>query len=286
MKDWVNLMFCKNCGNKMEKDDLFCTNCGTKIKSNLLRTLYLILGLITIIITISIISWNAYDNYAFKSKKYCDYFNENIGGIGIVIAENKDKKIVIKQILKNFPAEKVGLKENDEILKINNKAVNNYDLAIKELRGNKNTKVKIVIKRNNEELKFDLMRTSILPESGYFEIFDNVRLRQNYLKYDDGRYYFWLKILPGSLNLPNNNRIKYATELVIIDLPNQKIATPEYYVYDKKGNVIDSQSDDEKNTEYSTIVPDSVGYNLLQLTKNFDNDIPNRYKKRLKGYFN
>lgn len=74
--------------------------------------------------------------------------------------------------------------------------------------------------------------------------------------------------------------------MVIIDLPNQKIATPEYYVYNKKGNVIDSQSDDEKNTEYSTIVPDSVGYNLLQLTKNFDNDIPNRYKKRLKGYFN
>lgn len=272
-------MFCKNCGNKIEKDDLFCPNCGEKIKSNFLKTLCLILGVIIVIIIISTISWITYDNYAFKSKKYCDYLNENIGGIGIVLVENEDKKIIIKQILKNFPAEKVGLKVNDEIFKVNNKTVNNYDLAIKELRGNKNTKVKIIIKRNKENLKFDLMRTSISPEPGYFGIFNNVRLRQDYLKYDNGKYYFWLKILPGGFNLPKDNKIAYISELVIVDLPNQKIAMPEYYIYNKKNNVIKYERTNEKNIEYSTIAPETIGYWLMQIAKSFDNDIPNRYKK-------
>lgn len=278
-------MFCKICGNKIENNDLFCTNCGAKIKNNF-KSLYIAIVIIIAIAVFSLTIWTIYDNYVFKSKNYCDYFNENIGGIGVTIVENKDKKIIIKNTLKNFPAKKAGLKENDEILTINNKIVNDYQSAMKELRGNKNTNLKITIKRNGEKLKFRLTRVSILTEPGYFQIINKVQLRQDYLKYDNGKYYFWLKILPGSPLLPNNLQIKYTTELFVIDLLNQKIAIPEYYVYDKKGKIIDSQSKDEKDAKYAAIVPDTVGYILLQLVKEIDDDIPNRYKKRLKGYFN
>jgi carboxyl-terminal processing protease len=93
---------------------------------------------------------------------YTVYFNEqdvakfkinNTGeytGIGAMISR-KDGKLIVREVYKNYPADKAGLKAGDEITQIGD--VNLVDFkedASQLLKGSKNAKIDIKYKRQNE----------------------------------------------------------------------------------------------------------------------------------------
>jgi carboxyl-terminal processing protease len=95
---------------------------------------------------------------------------EGIGAeVGLV-----DGKIVIVSPFKNSPAEKAGIKPNDQILKVDGKSVEGLNLskATLKIRGKKGTLVKLVIARKglNDPLSIDVKRDEIPLETVHASI--------------------------------------------------------------------------------------------------------------------
>ena len=78
------------------------------------------------------------------------------GGIG-AISKFKNKTFTIREILKNSPAEKAGLKPGDKILKIGDIEVKDFEeIGISSvLNGLPDTKVKLKIERQKKELEIE-----------------------------------------------------------------------------------------------------------------------------------
>lgn len=100
---------------------------------------------------------------------YTNYFNEqdvvkfkinNTGeytGIGAVITR-KEAKLIIKEIYKNYPADKAGLKAGDEIIQIGDILLADFkDDASQLLKGGKNAKVDIKYNRQGKTLSVQLI---------------------------------------------------------------------------------------------------------------------------------
>ena len=84
------------------------------------------------------------------------------GGIG-AISKFKNKTFTIREILKNSPAEKAGLKPGDKILKIGDIEVKDFEeIGISSLlNGLPDTHVKLKIERQNKTLDIDVTRKKI-----------------------------------------------------------------------------------------------------------------------------
>jgi len=86
------------------------------------------------------------------------------GGLGIYIAQKDGRTLVISPI-EGTPAERAGLKPNDEIVKIGEEVILGWDQdkVVKTLRGPAGSSVTIWVRREKEErlLKFDLKRENI-----------------------------------------------------------------------------------------------------------------------------
>ncbi len=85
------------------------------------------------------------------------------GGIGAV-SRYKNKVLTIREILKNSPAEKAGIRVGDKILKIENAMVKDFeDESISALlNGLPNTNVKLQIERQNKILSIEVIRKKIV----------------------------------------------------------------------------------------------------------------------------
>ena len=98
----------------------------------------------------------------------------SFGGIGITI-EEKDGYINIKDTLKEQPAEKAGIKENDLIISVDNMDI--IDLGIEKvstmIQGEKGTTVKLGVKRGSEVLTFNIERDTIVISPVKSEILEN-----------------------------------------------------------------------------------------------------------------
>ena len=83
-------------------------------------------------------------------------------GIGIQIGIRDDKLMVIAPI-ENTPAARAGLQANDVIIQIEEESTKGISIkkAADQIRGPKGTKVKLLIKRGDEELKFEIERDKI-----------------------------------------------------------------------------------------------------------------------------
>lgn len=79
----------------------------------------------------------------------------------------KDGWIVVIAPLKNSPAQKAGLLAGDIIIKVNNDSTEGWTLpyAVSKIRGQKNTKVKLTIQRDEKELVFEITRAAIEVDS-------------------------------------------------------------------------------------------------------------------------
>jgi carboxyl-terminal processing protease len=126
----------------------------------------------------------------YMNKETAQQFNQalesSFEGIGAEVGM-VDGKIVIISPFKNSPAEKAGLKPNDEILKVDGKSVEGLDLnkATLKIRGKKGTKVKLEIARKGlkepltiavtrDEIPLETVHASVKKQDGkkigYIEI--------------------------------------------------------------------------------------------------------------------
>src|SRR3989338_7663195 len=99
---------------------------------------------------------------AFLDPKQNDAIKSELAGsyegVGIQIGFNKDKRLVVIAPLKGTPAESVGIKPKDLILKIDSR--DTFDLTLPEavdlIRGPAVSKVKLSLGRENNENSFDV----------------------------------------------------------------------------------------------------------------------------------
>ncbi|MFK5958106.1 MAG: S41 family peptidase [Lutibacter sp.] len=114
-------------------------------------------------------------NYMLKNlDPYTRYYDEQgvegariqqageYGGIGI-ITNYKNKTLVIREIFKNSPAEKSGIKTGDKILRINDVIVKDFEgKGISTLlNGLPKTNVKLQIERQNKKIELEIIRKKI-----------------------------------------------------------------------------------------------------------------------------
>ncbi|MGG1676479.1 S41 family peptidase [Neobacillus sp. NRS-1170] len=102
------------------------------------------------------------------AQQFTQSLESSFEGIGAEVGM-VDGKIVIVSPFKDSPAEKAGIKPNDQILKVDGKSVEGLDLnkATLKIRGKKGTTVKLEIARNGlkEPLTIDVKRDEIPLET-------------------------------------------------------------------------------------------------------------------------
>ena len=117
---------------------------------------------------------------------YTNYFNEqdvvkykinNTGeytGIGAIITR-KETKLIVKEVYKNYPADKAGLKGGDEIIQIGDIILADFkDDASQLLKGGKNAKVDIKYNRQGKTLSAQLILEEVnLKAVPFFEKIDD-----------------------------------------------------------------------------------------------------------------
>lgn len=101
----------------------------------------------------------------------------SLKGIGIQIAV-KDGKLMVIAPIEDSPAEKAGLLAEDEVLEINGESTKGItiDKAADKIRGEKGTKVDLLVKRNSEVKHYLVTRDEIEIKSVSTKIPNNVVL--------------------------------------------------------------------------------------------------------------
>lgn len=105
----------------------------------------------------------------------------SLKGIGIQIAV-KDGKLTVISPLEDTPAEKAGLKADDEILEINGKSTKGItvDQAADQIRGKEGTMVKLLVKRKDCEPKlYTIVRAEIEVKSISQKIPENIKMPED-----------------------------------------------------------------------------------------------------------
>lgn len=90
----------------------------------------------------------------------------------------KEGRITIIAPLKNSPSEKAGVRAGDFIVKVDDKPTRNWTLpqAVSKIRGEKGTKVKLTLERNEKEFEVSIVRDQIIVESVELEFVKDIAL--------------------------------------------------------------------------------------------------------------
>jgi carboxyl-terminal processing protease len=107
------------------------------------------------------------------AEKFSESLDSSFEGIGAEVSM-VDGKVTIVAPFKDSPAEKAGLKPNDQIISVNGESVEGLDLyeAVLKIRGKKGTKVRLEILRPGvkEVLKIDVVRDEIPIETVHADV--------------------------------------------------------------------------------------------------------------------
>ncbi len=111
-----------------------------------------------------------YSQYYTKEEfnKLMEQTSGSFVGIGVFISPNSDDEhITIIAPIEGSPAEKVGIKPGDKILKVDDKVVTakDSDKAIGMIKGKEGTEVKLTIKRNEEIFDVNVKRETIVTKT-------------------------------------------------------------------------------------------------------------------------
>ena len=87
----------------------------------------------------------------------------NYVGVGIYMGVTKSNNVVILSTIKDTPAEKIGMKSGDIIVKVDDEEVLGVssDIVSSKIKGEAGTSVKITVLRDNEYLDFNVTREEI-----------------------------------------------------------------------------------------------------------------------------
>ena len=96
-------------------------------------------------------------------------------GIGIYMSGNDNDNIVVQSVIKNYPAEKSGLKAGDIILKVDGDKVKYSEstLAASKIKGKAGTSVVLTIKREDKQFDVTVKREEIIVDSVHSEVKDD-----------------------------------------------------------------------------------------------------------------
>lgn len=113
-----------------------------------------------------------YSQYMSKEEysSFVDYVTGKFTGIGVVFTTDKKGRYIVTQLIKDGPAETVGIEVGDEIIKVDGKTYDDSNTIAEAMRGESGTQVKITIKRNNKEKDFDIVRAEVESPSVYSEM--------------------------------------------------------------------------------------------------------------------
>jgi carboxyl-terminal processing protease len=107
------------------------------------------------------------------AEKFTESLDSSFEGIGAEVSM-VDGKVTIVAPFKDSPAEKAGLKPNDQIISINGESVEGLDLyeAVLKIRGKKGTKVRLEILRPGvkEVIKVEVVRDKIPIETVHADV--------------------------------------------------------------------------------------------------------------------
>ena len=107
------------------------------------------------------------------AKRFSDSLDSSFEGIGAEIGM-EDRKIIIVSPFKQSPAEKAGLKPNDEIISIDGDSMSGMDLndAVLKIRGKKGSTVTLKVHRPGmkDQLTFTIKRDEIPLETVFASI--------------------------------------------------------------------------------------------------------------------
>lgn len=102
-----------------------------------------------------------------SEKEYADFLDSLSGsfeGIGVRL-EKKDNKVFVVEVLKDSPAEKVGIKTGLFFVRVNDESVENEELhvIVSKVRGPKGSTVNVVLRdpSDGKDYEYDVVRDSI-----------------------------------------------------------------------------------------------------------------------------
>lgn len=189
--------------------------------------------------------------------------NGEFGGIGITLGM-KDGALTVISPLDDSPADKVGIKAGDVILKINDKNTLNMSIddAVNIMRGKAGTSLELTIYRKNESkpLIFNLKR-------------DNIKIDSVFGRKIDGTNFYYLRVTSFDKNVASSVQkfLKKAGKIdgIILDLRNnpggllnQAVALSELFI---KEGVVVSQKGRNKNENIEFKVDGKAPYATIPL---------------------
>src|SRR5699024_1359599 len=116
--------------------------------------------------------YSSYMN-AEAMEKFTEQIESSFQGIGAEVSL-VDGKVTIISPIKNSPAEKAGLRSNDQILQVDEESLEGLDLneAVSKIRGEKGSEVVLLIERagSTKPIEYTLVRDDIPIETVYEEV--------------------------------------------------------------------------------------------------------------------
>lgn len=110
---------------------------------------------------------DVYSQYltADEMKDFTDETNANFVGIGVYMTKNtKQNAIEVYGVIKDSPAEEVGIKKGDFITGVEGKKVtgDDFETIAKEIKGAEGSKVKVEITRGTETKEYEITRRKVV----------------------------------------------------------------------------------------------------------------------------
>lgn len=121
------------------------------------------------------------DPYAqyFTAEEYQEYLDSSAGvkvGVGITVGMDENDRAIVRNVYSGSPAEAVGIKENDELVEVDGKAVSEVGIqaAAELLKGEIGQKVTLTVRRDEQELAFNMELKHFETISVTGEIINNI----------------------------------------------------------------------------------------------------------------
>ncbi|MCI9063469.1 MAG: S41 family peptidase [Clostridia bacterium] len=124
-----------------------------------------------------------------EMEEYTETITGSFVGIGIyMIADAESDRIVVYYPIPESPAEKVGMKSGDKIIKVDGieYTSKDFDKIADYIKGEEGTKVNIVVERDKKEISLDITRAKINTNPITIKLMENDIGYLNLPSFDDG----------------------------------------------------------------------------------------------------